>query len=188
MKLKNILKNKRLYLDGAMGSLLQNKIEKLGAVPETLSITHPEILQEIHKAYVLAGANIISTCTFGANNYKLKACEYHQNDIVKAAVENARAANPDYVALDIGPIGALIGPLGTVSFDEAYDYFADFIRSGVDAGVDILLIETMTDIYEMKAAVLAAKENADLPIIASMTYEENGRTLTGSDPLSVVTI
>ncbi|MEG0309815.1 MAG: homocysteine S-methyltransferase family protein [Eubacterium sp.] len=188
MKLDKILNDKRLYLDGAMGSLLQSKLEDIGPIPEVLNITHPEILQEIHQSYVNAGANIISTCTFGANHYKLKKCDYTQEEIITAAVKNARAANPDYVALSIGTIGALIGPLGEISFKQAYDYYAEMITCGDKVGVDILLLETMTDIYEAKAAVLAAKENSDLPIIVSMTYEENGRTLTGSDPLTVVTI
>lgn len=188
MKFTEALKTKRLYLDGAMGSLLQAKLENIGPVPEALTLTHPEIIQDIYKAYIEAGSDIITTCTFGANGYKLGNTEYDQKAIITAAVKLAKELNPGYVALDIGPLGALIGSLGEISFDEAYHYFAQMVEIGTSAGADVLLIETVTDIYEMKAAVLAAKEHSDLPVIASMTFEENGRTLTGSDPLTVVTI
>ena len=188
MKFTEALKTKRLYLDGAMGSLLQAKLENIGSVPEALTLTHPEIIQDIYKAYIEAGSDIITTCTFGANGYKLGNTEYDQKAIITAAVKLAKELNPGYVALDIGPLGALIGSLGEISFNEAYHYFAQMVEIGTSAGADVLLIETVTDIYEMKAAVLAAKEHSDLPVIASMTFEENGRTLTGSDPLTVVTI
>lgn len=188
MKFTEALKTKRLYFDGAMGSLLQAKLENIGPVPEALTLTHPEIIQDIYKAYIEAGSDIITTCTFGANGYKLGNTEYDQKAIITAAVKLAKELNPGYVALDIGPLGALIGSLGEISFDEAYHYFAQMVEIGTSAGADVLLIETVTDIYEMKAAVLAAKEHSDLPVIASMTFEENGRTLTGSDPLTVVTI
>lgn len=188
MKFTEALKTKRLYLDGAMGSLLQAKLENIGPVPEALTLTHPEIIQDIYRAYVKAGSDIITTCTFGANGYKLNNTEYDQKAIITAAVKLAKELEPGYVALDIGPLGALIGALGDISFDEAYQYFAQMVEIGAAAGADVLLIETVTDIYEMKAAVLAAKEHSDLPVIASMTFEENGRTLTGSDPKTVVTI
>lgn len=188
MKFTEALKTKRLYFDGAMGSLLQAKLENIGPVPEALTLTHPEIIQDIYKAYIEAGSDIITTCTFGANGYKLGNTEYDQKAIITAAVKLAKELNPGYVALDIGPLGALIGSLGEISFDEAYHYFAQMVEIGTSAGADVLLIETVTDIYEMKAAVLAAKEHSDLPVIASMTFEENGRTLTGSDPLTIVTI
>ena len=188
MKFTEALKTKRLYLDGAMGSLLQAKLENIGPVPEALTLTHPEIIQDIHRAYIEAGADIITTCTFGANGYKLNDTEYDQGAIITAAVKLAKELKPGYVALDIGPLGALIGSLGEISFDEAYHYFAQMVEIGAAAGADVLLIETVTDIYEMKAAVLAAKEHSNLPVIASMTFEENGRTLTGSDPQTVVTV
>ena len=178
MKFTEALKTKRLYLDGAMGSLLQAKLENIGPVPEALTLTHPEIIQDIHRAYIEAGADIITTCTFGANGYKLNDTEYDQGAIITAAVKLAKELKPGYVALDIGPLGALIGSLGEISFDEAYHYFAQMVEIGAAAGADVLLIETVTDIYEMKAAVLAAKEHSNLPVIASMTFEENGRTLT----------
>lgn len=188
MKFRESIRRRRLFFDGGMGSLLQNRVEDMGSIPEELVLTHPEVIRQIHQEYVAAGANIITTCTFGAGEYKLKNSRYTQKEIVEAAVRLARDVNPDYVALDIGPVGALIGPIGEISFEEAYTYFANLIDCGVQAGVDVLLIETMTDIYEAKAALLAAKEHAELPIIVSMTYEENGRTLTGSDPLTAVTI
>lgn len=188
MKFTEALKTKRLYLDGAMGSLLQEKLQNIGPVPEALTLTHPEIIQDIYRAYIEAGSDIITTCTFGANGYKLKDTAYDQKEIITAAVKLAKELKPGYVALDIGPLGALIGSLGEISFDEAYHYFAQMVEIGAETGADVLLIETVTDIYEMKAAVLAAKEHSDLPVIASMTFEENGRTLTGSDPLTVVTI
>ncbi|WP_195269305.1 homocysteine S-methyltransferase family protein [Eubacterium sp. 1001713B170207_170306_E7] len=188
MKFTEALTIKRLYLDGAMGSLLQAKLENIGPVPEALTLTRPEIIQDIYRAYIEAGSDIITTCTFGANGYKLKGTGYDQREIITAAVELARELNPGYVALDIGPLGALIGSLGEISFDEAYGYFSEMVDIGAAAGADVLLIETVTDIYEMKAALLAAREHSDLPVIASMTFEENGRTLTGSDPLTVVTI
>lgn len=130
---------------------------------EALTLTHPEIIQDIYRAYIEAGSDIITTCTFGANGYKLKDTEYDQKEIITAAVKLAKELKPGYVALDIGPLGALIGSLGEISFDEAYHYFAQMVEIGAEAGADVLLIETVTDIYEMKAAVLAAKEHSDLP-------------------------
>lgn len=188
MNLIEQIKEKRLYLDGGMGSLIQKRVSHTGPVPEVLNLTHPEIIGAIQREYVEAGANILVSNTFGANGYKAAGCGHTVDELVSAAVAIARAQNPDYVALDIGPIGALIGDLGDISFARAKAYFAEMVKSGVKAGADLILIETMTDIYEARAAVLAAKENSDLPVIASMTYEETGRTLTGSDPLTVVTI
>lgn len=188
MKFLEDLKTRRLYLDGAMGSLLQSKLEDIGPVPEALVLTHPTIIREIYEAYIKAGSNIIVTCTFGANGYKLKDTKYSQKEIVEAAVRIAKEAGAEYVALDIGPIGALIGDLGDISFKEAYNYFAELIEHGTKAGADILFFETMTDIYEVKAGILAAKDHSNLPIMASMTFEAMGRTLTGSDPLTVVSI
>jgi 5-methyltetrahydrofolate--homocysteine methyltransferase len=188
MNFRNILGNKILYLDGAMGTQIQKRIDNVGTIPEELNITHADVITAIHKDYVNSGSNIALTNTFGANAYKLKNSKYTVDEIISSAVENAKKASPDFVGLDIGPIGALIGNLGEISFDEAYYYFTEQIVSGVNAGADLIVLETMTDIYEMKAAILAAKDNCSLPILASMTYEENERTLTGSDPLTVVTI
>ncbi|WKY48489.1 homocysteine S-methyltransferase family protein [Eubacteriaceae bacterium ES3] len=186
--MKNILKSKRLYLDGAMGSMLQERLPSIGLIPEELNITHPEVIREIHQSYCDAGANIILCSTFGANRYKLKKSIYSVAEIVAAAMENARAVNPDFVGLDIGPIGALIGSLGEIDFEQAVSIFKEVIEAGQKAGADLIVIETITDICEARAAVIAAREVSDLPIMVSMTYEENGRTLTGSDPLTVVNI
>jgi len=188
MSFLNVLGKERLYLDGAMGSMLQKKLADIGQNPETLCITNKSLITDIHKAYVDAGADIIITSSFGANAFKLKDSAYSVKEVMAAAVQCARDAHPRFVALDIGPVGALVGDLGNMPFETAYDYFSESIQAGVACGVDLILLETFTDIYEMKAAILAAKENSDLPIIASMTYENNGRTLTGSTPEAVVTI
>ncbi|MGL4606556.1 MAG: homocysteine S-methyltransferase family protein [Eubacteriaceae bacterium] len=188
MNINEILKTSRLYMDGAMGSLMQEKLPVIGSIPEELNITQPSIIKEIHQAYIDAGADIILSNTFGANGYKLKGSKYSVEEIVAAGIKNVKALNPRFTALDMGPIGSLIGDLGEVSFEEAFQYFREIVEAGVKAGADLIVIETMTDIGEARAAVIAAKEVCDLPIIASMTYEDNQRTLTGSDPLTVVTI
>ncbi|MDO4288511.1 MAG: homocysteine S-methyltransferase family protein [Eubacterium sp.] len=188
MKFTEALKQGRLYFDGALGSLMQARFKEIGPFPEILSITEPEKMQAIHREYVEAGADVISTNTFGAFSHKLAESGYTQAAVVQAAVDNARAAGARYVALDLSTIGALIGALGEVSFEEAYGYFKELMVLGEQAGADLILIETMTDIYETKAAVLAAKENTSLPVVVSMTFEDNGRTLTGSDPATVVAI
>ena len=188
MNIKELLETRRLYLDGAMGSLLQNKLDTIGPIPEILNITHPEIIKDIHQVYVNAGSNIILSNTFGVNGYKLENSDYSVTQLVTAGVANAKAVNPEFVALDIGPIGALIGALGEISFDQAVDYFKEIINAGDQAGADLIVIETMTDICEARAALIAAKEVSELPVIVSMTYEENNRTMTGSDALTVVTI
>ena len=188
MDIKTILGNERLYLDGGMGSMIQKRIENPGPIPEELNLTHPEVIGEIQAAYVAAGADILVANTFGANAQKMAGSPYSVNEVVRAAVRIAKAQHPRFVAMDIGPTGALIGDLGDLSFDAAKACFAEAVRAGAAAGADLIFIETMTDIYEARAAVLAAKEHCDLPIICSMTYEDNGRTLTGSDPETVVTI
>jgi len=188
LNIKEILKSKRLYLDGAMGSLIQNRIETVGSVPEALNLTHPELIKEIHQLYIDAGANIILSNTFGVNGYKLKDSGYMVEQLVAAGVKNVKSLNPDYTALDVGPLGTLIGALGEVTFDEAVDFFKEIIRAGDQAGADLIIIETMTDICEARAALIAAKEVSELPVIVSMTYQENNRTLTGTDPLTVVSI
>ena len=165
--------------DGAMGTMLQKKGLKAGAVPEELNIENPELITEIHREYINAGADFVTTNTFGANEKKLSHAKYPQEDIIRAAVACAKAAGSAKVALDIGPIGELIEPLGLLSFDEAYEIFKKQVLIGADAGADLILIETMTDLYELKAAMLAAKENCELPVFATMTFEESGRTFTG---------
>jgi 5-methyltetrahydrofolate--homocysteine methyltransferase len=174
-----------VLLDGAMGTLIQKSGVKYDSVPETLNITHPELIESFHKAYADAGSDIVYANTFGANGYKLKESGYSVDEIIKSGVANAKKAvqgKDCLVALDIGPIGQLLEPAGSLSFDSAYDYFREQIIAG--QGADVIVFETMTDLYELKAAVLAAKENSDKPIIATMTFERNGRTFTGVSPAS----
>lgn len=188
MNFIDILKKKRIYFDGATGTQIQNLPIDIPSIPEILNITHPDLMTAIHKNYVDAGSDIVTTNTFGANNYKLSKCDYTVNQLIDSAVKNAKKSGSEFVALGLGPIGTLIGSIGELSFDNAYDLFCEQITAGVNAGCDLVLIETMTDIYEAKAAILAAKERSDLPIICSMTFEQNGRTLTGTDPLTMVNI
>ncbi|MBQ4111066.1 MAG: homocysteine S-methyltransferase family protein [Clostridia bacterium] len=182
--------SKVIIFDGAMGTMLQKKGLKLGEIPEELNITHPEIIKEIHSAYIDAGADFITTNTFGANEKKIARSEYSVEELITAGVKNAKeaAAGKAGVALDIGPIGELLEPLGSLPFDEAYEIFKKQIVCGVKAGSDLILIETMTDLYEMKAAVLAAKENSNLPVFATMSFEETGRTFTGCTVKSMVAV
>ena len=174
-----------VLLDGAMGTLIQKSGVSYDSVPETLNITHPELIESFHKAYADAGSDIVYANTFGANGYKLKESSYSVDEIIKSGVANAKKAvegTDCLVALDIGPIGQLLEPAGSLSFDSAYDYFKEQVIAGSEA--DVIVFETMTDLYELKAAVLAAKENSDKPIIATMTFERNGRTFTGVSPAS----
>ncbi len=176
---KLLSENEFVFLDGAMGTMLQAKGLETGGVPELLNLTKPEWLTEIHSAYVSAGTQLVYANTFGANRYKLEETGKTPAEIIPAAIANAKNAVGDkaLVALDIGPIGQLLEPTGTLSFEEAYDIFCEQIEAGKEA--DVVVFETMTDLYELKAAVLAAKENCDLPIICTMTFEQNMRTFTG---------
>lgn len=183
------LKNDKLIFDGAMGTMLQNRGLKIGQLPEALNITSSDVVIDIHKKYIKAGADIITTNTFGANKYKLIDSNYTVKEVIDAAIGNAKKAIGDkdiYIALDIGPIGELLEPMGTLSFQEAYDIFKEQVISGVENQVDLILIETMTDLYEAKAAVLAVKENSDLPVFCTMSFEEDKRTFTGCNPTSMV--
>jgi len=189
--IKEYIKDNILVFDGAMGTMLQKKGLKLGENPETLNITEPSIIEEIHKEYIKSGANVITTNTFGANELKLKLCNLEVEVAVDAAIEIAKKArgNSDtYIALDVGPIGELLEPMGTLSFDRAYEIFKRQIVQGVKSGADIILVETMTDLYELKAAILAVKENCDLPLFCTMTFEENKRTFTGCSPEAMVLV
>ncbi|MGN0448859.1 MAG: homocysteine S-methyltransferase family protein [Ruminococcus sp.] len=187
MDFKKFLDSKEfVLLDGAMGTLIQKSGVKYDSVPETLNITHPELIESFHKAYAEAGSDIVYANTFGANGYKLKESGYSVDEIIKSGVDNAKKAvlgTDCLVALDIGPIGQLLEPAGSLSFDSAYEYFKEQIVAG--QGADVIVFETMTDLYELKAAVLAAKENSDKPIIATMTFERNGRTFTGVSPAAM---
>jgi len=183
---RELLKNNYVIFDGAMGTMLQAAGMKMGETPEVLSITQPELLIDIHTQYINAGAQIIYANTFGANRYKLEDSGYSVEKIVKASIANAKKACENVekitgkkalVALDIGPIGLLLEPTGTLSFEESYDIFKEIVIAGKEA--DLIVFETMTDLLEAKAGVLAAKENSDLPVVCTMTFELNMRTFTG---------
>ncbi len=171
-----------LMLDGGMGTMLQANGLEMGGIPELLNFTHPEQIQSIHRAYIDAGANVIYTNTFGANRLKMAKTGRSVNEIIAAAIANAKAAADDkaLVALDIGPIGQLLEPTGTLKFEEAYDLFREQILAGKAA--DLYIFETMTDLLEVRAGVLAAKECGEgKPIFVTMSFEENGRTFTGCE-------
>lgn len=186
------LKKDLLVFDGAMGTQLQKNGMKAGEIPEVYNIEHPDIIVDIHSKYLEAGADFITTNTFGCNPIKMKDSGYCYCDLLKAAVNNAKEArdrvNKDaYIVLDIGPIGQLLEPLGYLTFDEAYEIIASQVMMVKD-DVDAVLLETMTDLYEVKAGILAVKENSDLPVFVTMTFESNQRTLTGTDPLTFLNV
>jgi len=175
-----------IFLDGGTGTLLQQQGIEIGRVPEVLNITHPEIVQKIQKAYIEAGSDVIFTCSFGVSEHKITGCGYSVEELMAAAVKNARESvkgTDVKVALDIGPIGRLLEPNGNLTFEEAYDMFKRQILAG--EGADLIFIETMTDLYESKAALLAAKENTDLPVACTMSFEANQRTFTGTEVRSM---
>lgn len=182
MELKSHISTDFLMLDGGMGTMLMNAGMPSGSLPELMNLTHPEIITDIHRQYVQAGTDMVIACTFGANEKKAAGCGHEIEEIITAAITNARASGATYVALDIGPIGELLAPTGTLEFDEAYDIFARQIKCGAACGVDAIYIETMTDLLETKAAVLAARELTDLPVFATLTYEASGRTFLGVPP------
>ncbi len=191
MKVLDYLKKNLLFLDGGMGTLLQAKGLSSGELPERWNIFHPEIITEIHRAYYDAGSNVVSTNTFGANLLKFSHDELEK--IVAAAIENANEArrttkNSDekFIALDIGPSGKLLKPYGDLDFEDAVSLFAETVKLGVKYGVDLILIETMNDSYETKAALLAAKENSDLPVFVSNAYGADMRLMTGASPAAMV--
>lgn len=176
-----------LIFDGAMGTMLQKYGLQAGDYPEELNFTHPKLIQKIHSDYLDVGAQIIISNTFGANSRKLKHLNYSIEEIIGQAIKLAKAdPRPHYVALDMGPLGELLEPIGSLSFTEAYDLYKEQVQAGVKAGADLILIETISDLYEARAAILAAKENSDLPVFCTMTFEEKGRTLTGTDPIIMV--
>ena len=167
-----------------MGTMLQAKGLPTGATPELVALEHPQWLLDIHTAYLDAGSQIVYANTFGANREKLAHCGVTVEEVVQAAVSLAKQAaqSRGLVALDIGPIGQLFQPTGTLEFEEAVDMFAQVVRAGVAAGADLAVIETMTDLQEARAALLAVKENSSLPVMVTMTYEETGRTFLGCRP------
>lgn len=183
-----------LYFDGGMGTLLQEKGLKAGELPEVWNIEHMEEVIEIHRQYFEAGSDIVLTNTFGANALKFRDSSYELSDIVTAAVIHVKEAaslgvhdgREVYAALDVGPTGKLLKPMGDLDFEDAVRAFGEVMRCGEEAGADLIHIETMSDTYEMKAAVLAAKEQTNLPVFATMIFDEKGRLLTGGDVRSVV--
>lgn len=192
MKILKELEKRILFNDGGMGSLLQESGLQAGELPGTWNITHPEVLVNIHKAYLEAGADLVTTNTFGADRFKFNEnTEFSLERVICAAIRNAREAiaqsgRDAYVALDIGPTGKLLKPMGDLAFEDAYEAFKEIIAIGAKEGADLVLIETMSDSYETKAAVLAAKENCDLPVFVTVTFDEKGKLLTGGSPASVV--
>ena len=169
-------------LDGAMGTMLQQAGLKLGDRPETLSITAPDVVESIQRRYVQAGSQMLLANTFCANAHKLAGTGFSVEEVVDAAIQVAKRAcigTNTKVALDIGPIGELLEPLGTLRFDEAYAMFAQMIRAGARAGADAVFFETFSDLNEIRAGILAAKECSQLPVYASMTFEQSGRTFLG---------
>ncbi|MBD5148682.1 MAG: dihydropteroate synthase [Oscillibacter sp.] len=170
-----------LFLDGAMGTVLQQRGLPPGGVPELLNLTNPDLIRSVHRAYFDAGSQIVYANTFGANALKLAGSGHTDREVVAAGVRLAKAeAGPGQLAaLDIGPLGALLEPMGSLSFEQACDLFAQMAKAGEEAGADLAVIETMTDLYEAKAALLAVKENTRLPVLVTMSFEETGRTFTG---------
>lgn len=190
MTIREEIGKRILFFDGGMGTLLQEQGLQAGELPETWNLKNPEPIIQIHKAYLAAGADIILANTFGANRFK-----YGEDleKIVTAGVANAKKAVAEsgkkaYVALDIGSTGKLLKPMGTLDFEEAVGVFAEIIRVGEKAGADLILIETMSDTYELKAAVLAAKENSTLPIMATVIFDKSKKMLTGASPQVVVSL
>ena len=193
MNFTEFLKRNNVCLDGGMGTLLQNQGLKPGEKPEVWNITHPDIIIDIHRQYFDAGSNVVCTNTFGANLLKFNKDELEA--IIKAAIENAKIARDTsksqknkYIALDIGPSGKMLKPLGDLDFEEAVSIFAQTVKFGVKYGVDLILVETMNDSYETKAALLAVKENCDLPVIVTNAYSEDGKLMTGASPFAMVAL
>lgn len=171
-----------ILLDGGMGTMLQAAGLKLGARPEELNITDPALIEGIHAQYAAAGSRIVNANTFGASAHKLAGSAYTLEQIIAAGIENCKRACAPYgalTALDVGPLGELLEPSGTLAFEDAVAEYARIVKAGEAAGADLIFFETYTDLYELKAALLAAKENTRLPILASMSFEAGGRTFTG---------
>ena len=190
MDIREYLKENTVYLDGGMGTLLQAEGLLAGELPEWWNITHADKIVAIHRDYYNAGSNVVNTNTFGANCLKFSDAELEK--IIKAAVDNANearrvsdGAHPKWVALDIGPTGRMLKPYGDLDFEDAVEVFAKTVRAGVKCGIDLIFIETMSDSYETKAALLAAKENSELPVFVSNAYGEDKKLMTGADAFAM---
>ena len=192
MNIKELLNKKRLYIDGGMGTLLQKRGLQPGEKPESWNITHPDDITDIHLSYLKAGSNIITTNTFGANRLKSDNPE----EIISAAIRNAKRAIDLYegnkeecfIAFDVGPLGKMLEPLGDMPFETTVEIFTESIKLGAKHGADLVIIETMTDSYETKAALLAAKESCDLPVFVTNAYDETGKLLTGASPKAMIAL
>ena len=177
-----------LLLDGAMGTMLQKAGMKPGTIPETLNVTDPGMVAEIHRAYFRAGSRVVYANTFGANSLKLKNTEYTTAELVEAGVRIAKecaAAAGGLAGLDVGPLGVMLEPLGTLPFEEAVELFKEIMTAGAKAGADLVVIETMSDLAETRAALIAAKEATDLTVFVTMSFDATGRTFTGCTPASM---
>ncbi len=181
MDFREYLKDRVIFLDGGMGTMLLEQGLAPGECPEVLNLRAPKQVEQVQRAYVQAGSNVIYTNTFGANRLKLAHAGISVEQAIDAgaAVTRRAADGRAYVALDMGPIGELLEPMGTLTFEEAYDLFAQQVVQGVRSGVQLIVIESMADLYEVKAALLAAKENSSLPVLCTMTFDANMRTYTG---------
>ena len=191
MTFRDYFKKNIVILDGGMGTLLQERGLQPGEQPERWNVTHPDEIVAIHQAYYDSGSNVVNTNTFGANSLHYPVEELEE--IISAAIMNANQAKElstapqeKFVALDIGPTGRLLKPMGDLDFEDAVGIFAEVVKLGVKYGVDLVMIETMNDSYETKAALLAAKENSDLPVFVSNAYSENGKLMTGASPAAMV--
>ena len=187
MNILEKIKTSITYFDGGMGTMLQDRGLAPGELPELWNISHRDVIIDIHRQYYASGCNILKANTFGANRLKFDNLE----EIITAAIDNAKEARSEfdgdrYIAYDIGSLGKMLKPLGDLDFEDAVSLFADGIKIAVKCGVDLILIETMNDSYETKAAVLAAKENSDLPIFVTCVYDENAKLMTGADPAAMV--
>ena len=188
MNIRDLLGKQRLYFDGGMGTLLQSAGLSAGELPEMWNLTHAETVKNIHLDYFNAGSNIVSTNTFGANSLKFDNLE----EIIAAAVKNAKDAAKEcgredcFTALDVGPLGKMLEPLGDMSFERAVELFSETISLGAKHGADLIIIETMNDSYETKAAVIAAKESCELPVFVSNVFDENKKLMTGADPMAMI--
>ncbi|MCD8360423.1 MAG: homocysteine S-methyltransferase family protein [Acidaminococcaceae bacterium] len=190
MGFRDLLGRELLFFDGATGTMLQALGLQPGELPELWNFTNADKVQSVHEAYLDSGSNIIKSNTFGANRLKFKDMDIAVDEVVAAALKIGRAAcsgrEKAFVALNLGPTGKLLAPYGNLTFEEAVDIYGEVVRSGARHGADLILIETMSDTYEIKAALLAAKENSDLPVIVTLTFDEDGKLLTGADVLSAV--
>lgn len=184
LRLQQWLQDGVLLFDGATGTMLQQRGLEPGRLPELLNLEAPDQITDIHRDYVRAGARVISANTFQAHALKLEGACVEQ--VVSAGIRCAREAGAELVALDVGPLGQLMEPMGVIRFEQAYEVYREQMVAGARAGADLILIETISDLYEAKAAVLAAREHTDLPVICSMTFQEDGRSFVGCDPLTAV--